>query len=192
MLSGARTLASTLLLLIGGPCTLGACVLPQEDRVLNFPPLRNRPPRIMEELNVKPDNRVIEIPVNVDPCPRLEFGFFAEDPDVDDTLNVRWFIDYHVLQNLGVAEQTLSPSGKPVRDDTGSYTVDLAGALTEPEARLQLVGTHVVEAILFDGRLGPQRKPLPRTPAIDGGVENPSYAVSYAWVVQTMRSCPLP
>lgn len=144
----------------------------------------------MEELDVTPANRVTEI-VEAPDCRRLEFRFFAEDPDVEDPLNVRWYIDYHVLQgSLGVAEQTLSPSGKPVRDDTGSYALDLASALTEPEARLQQVGTHVVEAILFDGRLGAQRKPLPRTPAIDGGIENPSYAVSYAWVIETMRQCP--
>jgi len=148
----------------------------------------------MEELNVTPANRVIEIPADatVD-CPRLEFGFFAEDPDVDDVLTVKWYVDYHVIQAaVDNAEQRLTANGKPVRNDTASYTVDLKGLLTLPESQLQQIGPHVVEAILFDGTLGPQRKPLPRTPAIDGGVENPSYAVSYAWVVQTMRSCPLP
>jgi len=145
----------------------------------------------MEELGVTPANRVIEIPVDAALCPNLEFRFFAEDPDVDETLTVRWYVDYQVLQvSVDNAEQTLSPSGEAVRNDTGSYTVNLDGALTGPEARLQQVGPHVVEAILFDGRLGAQRKPLPRTPAVDGGIENPSYAVSYAWVVNTMRPCP--
>ncbi len=190
MLSGPRTLASRLLFLMFGACTLSACLLPQEDRVLNFPPLRNRPPRIMEELGVLPDPRVIAIGTG---CPRLDFRFRAEDPDVDDTLFVRWYVDYTVLPFfIPDQEQRLAPSGRPIRNEQGSYSVDLASpSLRAPENLLQVPGTHVVEAILFDGTLfGLQRRPQPRSPAVDGGVENPSYAVSYAWVVQTPTRCP--
>jgi len=190
MLSGRPTLASALLLLAVGPCTLGACVLPQEDQVLNFPPLRNRPPRIMEELGVIPEPRLIVVDTD---CPRLEFSFRAEDPDIQDTLRVRWYIDYTVFPSfIQDKEQELRPNGNPIRSEQGSYIVDLTSqSLPVPESYLQVIGTHVVEAILFDGSLfGTQRRPQPRTPAVDGGIENPSYAVSYAWVVETTRSCP--
>lgn len=192
MLPRRRKLASTLLLGLAGACALGACLLPQEDRQLNFPPLRNRPPRIVEQ-TVAPQNRVIEVPVD-QPCPSLEFRFLAEDPDVDQALTVRWYIDYHVFPaSIEDAEQTIPANGKPIRDEPADLTVNLnSGSLNQPRNFLQNPGMHVVEAILFDGRLGAGRLPLPIAPATDGGVENPSYAVSYAWVVSAMRSCPFP
>ncbi len=187
MFSGSRTLASTLLLLVAGACALSACLLPQEDRVLNFPPLRNRPPRIMEELELTPKNRVI----HVDDCfVRLEFSFRAEDPDIDDVLFVRWYVDYPVDEGFVDPEQAISPSGTAIRNESAKLSIDLGGPLSFPAFRLKQEGTHVVEAILFDGRLGAGRQPQPKSPATDGGVENPSYMVSYAWVVEVTRTCP--
>jgi hypothetical protein len=146
----------------------------------------------MEELGVTPANRVSVIDTATG-CTKLDFSFRAEDPDVDDTLSVYWYVDYPVFpQFIPGREQRLAPSGRPRRDEQGSYSVDLASpSLGYPENLLQVPGTHVVEAILFDGTLfGLQRRPQPRAPAIDGGVENPTYAVSYAWVVQMQTRCP--
>src|SRR5215468_7818511 len=85
-------LASTLLPLLWAASALSGCLLSQEDRVLDFPLQRNRPPRIMEELPVMPANRltVVEGP----DCPELTFEFSAEDPDVDQLLTVRFYVDY--------------------------------------------------------------------------------------------------
>ncbi len=181
------SLASTLLLLCWGACALSACLLSQEDRVLNIPPQRNRPPRIMEELPIMPSNRVTVTPQNE--CPTLEFGFNSEDPDTGDTLRVSWYIDYSLTPRSAVFEQVLTPTGQTIRERS-TFSVDLTSALSGPASFLQVQGTHVVEALLYDWFLDGQRRPIPIDPALDGGIPNLSYVVSYAWVVEVVRSCP--
>jgi hypothetical protein len=148
----------------------------------------------MEELPIMPKDslalgRVITIDTD---CPTLQFGFTAEDPDIDQTLHVLWYIDYPQVIGPAQPDQTLIPNGQTVRSEEGSFSVDLASTLGQPAQRLQTIGTHVVEALLYDGSLDLQRRPLPLTPATDGGIENPSYVVSYAWVVEVSRTCPPP
>ena len=188
MVAARARLASTLLALCWAASALSGCLLSQEDRVLDFPAQRNRPPRIMEELTIVPSNRltVVEGP----DCPALTFEFSAEDPDVDQLLTVRFYVDYPRSRSFP-DEQFLFPNGKPQRDDRGSLTVNLNSALSPPLNLLQSPGTHVVEAVLYDFHLGPERNPLPISGA-DGGILNPSYAVSYAWVVEMNRTCPIP
>ncbi len=186
MVAARARLASTLLALCWAASALSGCLLSQEDRVLNIPAQRNRPPRIMEEL-LDPKARVMRIP----DCRDLAFTFNAEDPDVDDLLTVRWYVDYDRTQLfIQDNEQTLQRSGKPQRDDPGSLTINLnSPALVLPASQLQTPGPHVVEAVLFDFRLARDRTPLP-IPGADGEILNPSYAVSYAWVVEMETSCP--
>ncbi len=189
MFGPRRSLASALLLVPWGACALSACLLSQEDRLLNIPPQRNRPPRIMEEqpITPPPENRLTLIDTD---CRTLEFRFKAEDPDVDETLRVRWYIDYPLFTGPAV-EQALNPSGQTVRIDEGMFSVDLSSpSLGFPARSLQQPGTHIVEALLFDGVLDERRLPLPIDPALDGGIPNPSYVVSYAWVVEVLRTCP--
>ena len=180
------SLASALLIPCLGAWALNACVLSQEDRVLNIPPLRNRPPRIMEELPLFPVDRVIR-PVG---CPPLDFSFFAEDPDVNDTLTVRWYVDYPAAGSID-PDLRLTPNGNTIRDQA-RQTINLSSPLNIPASYLQQPGTHVVEALLFDFALGAQRRPLPIDPATDGGIPNPSYVVSYAWVVEVCPTCTCP
>ena len=189
MVVARARLASTLLALSCATYVLSGCLLSQEDRVLDFPAQRNRPPRIMEELTITP-NRFTQVQLS-DPCPELKFEFNAEDPDVDQVLTVRWYVDYP--RGLYPVEQALSPNanGKPQRDDRGSLTVNLASRLDFPLTLLQSPGPHVLEAVLYDFHLGPDRIPLPISGA-DGGILNPSYVVSYAWVVDMGRTCPPP
>jgi hypothetical protein len=190
MFRSLSSLASALLIPCLGAGALNGCVLSQEDRVLNIPPLRNRPPRIMEEFTVTPDRVKMIIPSE---CPSIDFSFFAEDPDINDTLTVRWYVDYPASSAI-VSELRLTPNpnGNTVRDQA-KLTIDLSNrTLPVPASNLQQQGTHVVEALLFDFALSPQRKPYPITPATDGGIENPSYVVSYAWVVEASHNCPLP
>ena len=184
-------LASTLLPLLWAASALSGCLLSQEDRVLDFPLQRNRPPRIMEELTtLTPASRLTV----VDDCRVLTFGFSAEDPDINqDPLTVRWYVDYPRVPSFAEDnEQFLAPSGRSQRDDPGLLTVNLESpALRPPLNQLQLPGMHIVEALLFDFHVGPDRKPLPISGA-DGGILNPSYAVTYAWVVDMNRTCPVP
>ena len=185
------SLASSLLLLSLGACALSACFLSQEDQILNNPPQRNRPPRIMEEQPIMQDSLALGRKITIDTdCPTLEFRFKAEDPDVDQPLRVLWYIDYPLFTGNAL-EQVLNSNGQTVRSDEGSFSVDLTNpSLGFPARSLQQIGTHVVEALLFDGVLDAQRKPLPLDPALDGGIPNPSYVVSYGWVVETLRTCP--
>ncbi len=184
------SLASALLIPCLGAGALSSCVLPQEDRVLNIPLLRNRPPRVMEELTVTPDR--VRVIGPGEGCPNLEFSFSAEDPDIDDTLTVRWYVDYPAA-NFIDPEQRLRNNGNAIRDDKGSLVVTLASpGLRVPASYLQQPGTHVVEALLFDFALGEQRRPVPIDPATDGGIPNPSYVVSYAWVVEVCPTCACP
>jgi hypothetical protein len=138
----------------------------------------------MEEQEITP-NRVTMVPASE--CPVLQFKFSAEDPDVGDTLTVRWYVDYPL--DLGFAEQTLSPTGQTFRGET-TFSVNLTSTLAFPLQFLQQPGTHVVEALLFDYRIDAARKPIPLSTAADGGIENLSYVVSYAWVVEVLRTCP--
>src|SRR5215472_12090665 len=124
MFRPASSLASPLLLLCAAVCGLNACLLTQEDRILNIPPQRNRPPRIMEEQPIMPKDslalgRVITIDID---CPTLQFGFKAEDPDVEQTLRVAWYVDYP-SQSGSALEQALSSNGETVRSDEGSFSV---------------------------------------------------------------------
>jgi len=183
------SLASALLILGLGACALDGCVLPQEDRVLNIPLLRNRPPRIMEELAVLPSPRKITI-LPGEACPKLEFSFFAEDPDINDTLTVRWYVDYPAAGPYD-PDLRLTPNGNTIRDQA-KLTIDLCSTLPVPASYLQLTGTHVVEALLFDFALGDLRRPVPIDPGTDGGIPNPSYVVSYAWVVELRSTCTCP
>jgi len=185
-------LASSLLLLSLGPCALSACFLSQEDQILNIPPQRNRPPRIMEELGVQPNgltgNR--RKVTSQSDCEILQFDFQPEDPDIADTLKVAWYVDYP-LSTFPALEQGLTPTGQTIRERT-AFSVDLTSALQLPASFLQQPGTHVVEALLYDWFLDARRQPIPIDPALDGGIPNPSYVVSYAWVVEVTHACPLP
>ena len=143
----------------------------------------------MEEQPISPPTRVITIAPGE--CPQLDFSFSAEDPDINDTLTVRLYVDYPASSTVA-SELRLTPNGNTVRDQV-RLTIDLSNpSLPVPARNLQQPGTHVVEALLFDFVLNPERKPYPITPAGDGGIENPSYVVSYAWVVEASHACPLP
>jgi hypothetical protein len=150
----------------------------------------------MEELpTLTPDKDHRLTVVDGPDCPVLTFGFSAEDPDVTQLLNVRWYVDYPRVRVFDLNnEQVLTPSstGRLQRDDQGSETVDLASpALQAPLSQLQLRGPHIVEAVLFDFHLDANRNPVPIS-GTDAGILNPSYAVSYAWVVDMERICPPP
>jgi hypothetical protein len=145
----------------------------------------------MEEQPISPDPRKKIIAAG-DGCQLLEFSFFAEDPDVNDTLTVRWYVDYPAAGSIDPDLRLApNPNGSTIRDQA-RLTVDLSRPLNIPASYLQQPGTHIVEALLFDNALGAQRRPLPFDAGIDGGIPNPSYVVSYAWVVEVCPTCACP
>jgi hypothetical protein len=164
---------------------LGGCLLPQEDHILgDLPPRMNQPPQIVESL-LTPASRFVTVQ-NGGNCPLLTFKAPVSDPDVEDRLIYNYYIDPNL--NPGFVKQAILPNGgSPQRPDPAQLDVSFAVA-----GPLQQPGQHVVEVLVADGPLV-NRDPQPRVVTLlDGGTAlDPSYAVTYAWVV-TVNPGPCP
>jgi hypothetical protein len=164
---------------------LSGCLIPQEDHILgDLPPRKNQPPQILENLLV-PANRFVTVQ-NGSNCKNLLFQATVSDPDVQDRLIYNFYIDSNL--NPGFVKQAILPNGGlPERPDPAEFEVSFAVA-----GPLQQPGEHVVEVLVADGPLV-NRDPQPRVVTLlDGGTAlDPSYAVTYAWVV-TVNPGPCP
>jgi hypothetical protein len=165
---------------------LPACLLPQEDHIIQeIPPPLNQPPRILEDV-LQPANRFVTVKNGSD-CPNVLFSASVADPDLLDPLIYNYYVDADRFPAF-VKQATINADGvNEVRTDPATYEVSFAipGPLQEP-------GDHVVELLVSDGALV-GRDPQPRRVILlDGGTaENPTFAVTYAWTVTTVAgSCP--
>ena len=171
--------------LLAAALALPACLISQEDHIIEpLPPRMNQPPFIRED-KLEPPSRFVTVR-NGAGCPNLTFLAPVSDPDVGDTLIYNFYVDADVNPNF-VKQATLSNNGLPDRSDPATYEVSFAapGPLQQP-------GDHVVEVLVADGALV-NRDPQPRTVILlDGGTaEDPSYAVTYAWIVTVIAGpCP--
>lgn len=160
------------------------CLIPQDSQSLldSIPQQLNRPPRILQD-QVRPLESVIP-DFGASMC-TLDFSVLVEDPDVDDTLTVDWYVDYPTDGRVQ-HRNTLINTGQPIRAGSGELRVDLRAA----NSLLSSPGLHTVEALVADTRLLNDRQPeehghldLP-----DGGtVVNPGFTTSYTWVVNTVQ-----
>lgn len=175
----------TLGTLLAGVLLLGGCLLPQDDTLLDPLPQKNRPPRILEQ-NVQPAQNV-SVATNCS----IEFSAFVEDPDVDDKLTYRWYIDYNPtagsLTRTPFEEGQLLNNGQPVRSSSATYKGDTGNTSTP----LAEIGLHRVTLMVFDGTLGVFDGPGSVPPAdpvegVDAG--NPHYSDSYTWIVDVSSS----
>jgi hypothetical protein len=174
--------ARVLLLLLGGAILLPACLLAQEDHIIQeLPPAANQPPRILEDL-LQPANRFVTVRNGSD-CPNLTFSAPVSDPDVDDRLTYNFYVDPDLFPPF-VKQAQIPPDvpGKVNRSEPATYEVSFAtpGPLQQP-------GDHVVEVLVSDGALV-NRDPQPRPiTLLDGGTGfQPTYAVTFAWTVTTV------
>ncbi|WP_224240913.1 hypothetical protein [Hyalangium gracile] len=163
----------------------GGCLVPQDDTLLeSIPQRRNRPPRIVET-QVQPPNPIIQDFGAGGLC-ELDFSVLVEDPDVDDLLTVRWYLDYDNQNPTGFfREFKLANNGEPQRGDRATLRINLRAA----NSALSTPGVHLVEALVSDTRLtGREPEPV-STVTLDGGtvIVNPGYAVTQAWFVTTVR-----
>jgi hypothetical protein len=162
---------------------LTACLLPQEDNILqDIPPLLNRPPRIVEGA-VQPASRIFTVDGGGG-CPQIVFSAPLEDPDLLDLLYFDFYVDGSTTV---VAQGTVPPDGSAQRSTLATYTV----SFTSP-GPVQTPGTHLVELLAADGPLV-NGSPQPRTVALpDGGTRvDPTFAASYVWQVTVLGgACP--
>jgi len=169
--------------LAAGMLASSGCLLPQESHILQpVPPTQNRPPRIIED-QVFP-SRVVHTPNGPD-C-SLHFSLYASDPDLEDTLYVRWYAYMNFQDNLPPlpADQVIQPDSPPseIRNTSAVLNIDFSAA----DNPLRQEGTYAVEALVADGPLV-NRTPQPRV--LPDGTVLTTYAVSYAWAVE-VRSGP--
>ncbi|MDQ3265983.1 MAG: hypothetical protein M3Y59_20410 [Myxococcota bacterium] len=173
----ARVLLGSLAVLNGG------CLVPQDDTLLPDDPIyRNYAPFFV---NSSPASAYIR----TDNCvgTSLEFRVNVADPDVNDSVRVRYYVDFPTInQGFEFEAPVLSNTGSEVRPETVIYAPvvnSIGSALNEPSL------LHTVEAVVFDGTLSPTRTPEPRAVIPDGGV-NPSYLAIVRWVVETENCAP--
>jgi hypothetical protein len=157
----------------------------------------------MEELTPTPSPRVITVDGTLGTnCPTIEFQFTAEDPDLLDTLFVRFYVDYPLFPEKGLSLAAfapdlpdgikLLPTGKSIRQPV-SFKVNVGNPANRvPLSRLNIPGTHLVEALVYDGTLGLDRLGLPLSQSTDGGPTDNSYVATYPWVVEVVNPCPPP
>jgi hypothetical protein len=162
------------------------CLVPQDYRFSDdVPPLKNNQ---LEIIAVSPaGSSTIPTQNGLPPgtglgC-SLNFSVTVADADVDDSITVRWYVDYDPSpgsQTSGfVSAKTLVNRGTALRDPA-----DWTTNLNQPGNLLQVEGTHVVEAVAFDGQLSePDRTPIAKSVS-DAGV-NPSFVQKYVWIVKT-------
>src|SRR5260370_16770140 len=163
--------------------TSSDCLVPQESRVLQtMPAAQNRPPTIVEQQALPA--RVVHTG-NGAGC-RLNFSLKVSDPDLGDTLFVRWwaYMTFDPTQ-LPQNEQIIQPDtpGSEIRNTSAVWNIDLSG----PGNPFPLDGAYAVEAFVADV---PLIAPHPQPPTLHRTLLT-TYAVSYVWVVVVQTGpCP--
>ncbi len=168
-----RPLVASLLLLAGG---LGACLVPQPYEEAGDDGPTNDPPHI---LGREPQGSVVRTQRG---CREVKLELLAiEDLDVDDALEVRWFVNYEQGRQEPVARRTI-PAGFGFQ----------YGIRTPAGDSLQLsFDRHrdpvlVVEAVVSDGfDPDPERQPMRRAILPGKAVAETSWAV----FVEDVQEC---
>ncbi len=164
-------------------------MLPQEDQVA-LPPLKNRPPRIIEDQAVVNGSAARQLTVRVgEGCGSLEFSAPVEDPDVDDQLISRLFVDYEPVPanelhkaRPPVREMILMNGGSPLR--LARFEEVNPTAQGNP---LGTPGTHIVDMLVTDGRIGFPGVQPPAEPVEGYEGLDPRYSVTYSWVIHSVE-----
>jgi hypothetical protein len=144
------------------------------------PTSSNQPPAIVD---VQPES---PLAIGNGPTCALTFRASFEDPDLNDLLTARFYVDDEAQNASPVQELDVAPSGS-LRRSVGASLQQAVGSATSP---LHPSGKHRVELLVSDGLLE-GRSPLPRSRLSDG-TQIPTYAVTYAWeiTVEQGRACP--
>lgn len=158
------------------------CLIPQDDQTLVIPPPpRNRPPRFVTNQITPPQKRVIRLSTAAGCQSQQEFQVFVADPDVDDPLTVRWYVDYDADIRPGAAkEEVIQNVAKELRNSPSTYNADVSNPLNP----LAAPGPHLLEVLVSDGILS-DRTPQPRAPdpnVPDAGPQE-TFVALWSWLV---------
>lgn len=157
-------------------------MLPEEPFSLN------RPPRIIG--TPTPASAFLQVG-NAPGC-KLDFEVQVADPDIDDTLWVRYYVDYDRNTNPQFRQETqFANTGREERPPLARRFTSNLELVTDPlHAPTAPDDPHVVEAVVFDGSIDFEtREPATRAAFSlpDGGVFlEPTFVVIHRWVVQTV------
>ena len=165
---------------------MSACLLPQSDQLIDdLPPVRNHPPRIVEDTLVPP-TRLFSIG-NEPSCPPIQFDATVEDADPLDTITSSWWVDgvSYKVRELTLHSSDAGTGALP----RGTETISIPSA--SPGA-LNAVKTHLVELLISDGQLFERTSKRRVVQLGDGGtIEDETYVVTTSWaVVVENRPCP--
>jgi hypothetical protein len=173
-----RTAAALLAIALAG------CPLPQPlPAVQRVGGATVAPPRILAD-SASPPGAIVRVGASCGPAATVPFTAMLEDPNVDELVQARWFVDYHAgstgLQGL---ENVLpSPDGSAIRSLATPYLFRLGD---HDPAR-----PHVVELVVSNGfhdvGADPPGSPVNRTPL-------PGYETQvFRWVVSYEPGAPCP
>lgn len=160
--------------------TMTGCLIPQDDHTLVIPPPpRNRPPRIITD-QVTPVTRTLYLSDSATCTTKQQFQVYFADPDVDDTLYYRWYVDYTETRTGFLLEGRISTNGKEVRDDSAVLQANAA----DPASVFATPGPHLVEVIVSDGTLV-DRTPQPRASTEPDAGDQETFVALWSWLVVT-------
>ncbi|HZX43436.1 MAG TPA: hypothetical protein VFE93_16475, partial [Myxococcaceae bacterium] len=107
--------------LLGAALVLPACLVSQEDHIIQpLPAPKNQPPRILESL-LQPPSRFVTVRNGTD-CPNLTFLASVSDPDVGDTLIYNFYLDPDLFPAF-VKQATIINNGQADRSEPASRFV---------------------------------------------------------------------
>lgn len=151
----------------------GGCLIPPGDTFFE-----NEPPHIVD---AEPSNGTVTV-ADGKGCTELSFKAVVADPDLDDLIRWRWFVD-----EAPVAENVIFNLEQRAERQTFA---GWASVPKDTESPLRAVGAHTVELVVADTDIV-GRSAAPRGRSIDGGVV-PGGVDRLRWTVvqQQAADCP--
>jgi len=151
------------------------CVDVPEIRVLEA---SNRPP-VIDKSTVTPTSPVVK----VDSTCKKDFSFTGvTELDIEDTLYVRWYVDYEYIKNYQKSSVIPSPAKKSITRGGDKFTLDLKNSILLNKSRGSL---HTVEVIVSDRPFTADSTIPPPFKAIEEG-GNYDYI---SWTVVQLEDC---
>lgn len=169
------------------------CLFPQSDQVLpTLPPVKNRPPRIVDVLPKEQPLDFISGTVPNSgglPCDTASFSLVVDDPDLGDTIRSIWFID-KTKDSLFYRPNPVQPGTDTRRNVTQPSAAAFRSALSSLPTGTHLVTVYVVDtdfAEIVDNSVNAQTRPVVMP---DGSeVQDNGYVDQYTWVLNVGPAC---